>query len=109
MDEYGQLQTTLYHANCILWTIARQTRYDLKLQDYAKPRETAGRISKMIMSGDHLQLPPVPKKTQLLANIEGTSDEHKASAAMFASIEQVFELETMMRIHDPVLRKILEK
>ena len=28
---------------------------------------------------------------------------------MFASIEQVFELETMMRFRDPVLRQILEK
>ena len=51
----------------------------------------------------------MPKSTSLLANIEGTSDEHKAGAAMFASIEQVFELETMMRFRDPVLRQILEK
>ena len=28
---------------------------------------------------------------------------------MFASIEQVFELETMMRFRDPLLRQILEK
>ena len=27
-----------------------------------------------------------------LANIDGTSDEHKAGAAMFASIQQVFQL-----------------
>ena len=44
-----------------------------------------------------------------MANIEGTSDEQKAGAAMFASIEQVFELETMMRFRDPVLKQILEK
>ena len=109
IDEYGQLQTALYHANNLLWTIARQATYNLKLENYARPRETAGRISKYILSGDHLQLPPVPKSTSLLANIEGTSDEHKAGAAMFASIEQVFELETMMRFRDPVLRQILEK
>ena len=83
--------------------------YGLKLENYAQPRETAGRISKIVHSGDHLQLPPVPKSTSLLANIDGTSDEQKAGAAMFASIEQVFELETMMRFHDPVLRQILEK
>ena len=32
-----------------------------------------------------------------------------AGAAMFASIEHVFELETMMRFRDPVLRQIFEK
>ena len=100
---------TLYHANNLLWTIARQPAYNLKLEHYARPRETAGRISKYHLSGDHLQLPPVPKSTSLLADIEGTSDEHKAGAAMFASIEQVFELETMMRFNDPVLRNIFEK
>ena len=73
------------------------------------PRDTTGRISKSILSGDHLQLPPVPKSTSLLADIEGTTDEQKAGAAMFASIEQVFELKTMMRFRDPVLRQILEK
>ena len=79
------------------------------MENYHRPRETSGRVSKKILSGDHLQLPPVPKSASLLADIEGTSDEHKAGAAMFASIEQVFELETMMRFRDPVLRRILEK
>ena len=92
LDEYSQLPTTLYHAHNLLWTLAREPVYDLKREDYAKPRETAGRISKVIHSGDHLQLPPVPKSASLLANIDGTSDEHKAGAAMFASIEQVFQL-----------------
>ena len=109
IDEYGQLPTHLYHANNLLWTIARQPTYNLKLEHYARPRETAGRISKLLLSGDHLQLPPVPKSASLLADIEGTSDEQKAGAAMFASIEQVFQLETMMRFRDPVLRQVLEK
>ena len=51
----------------------------------------------------------MPKSTSLLADIEGASDEHKAGAAMFASIEQVFELETMMRFRDPVLMQILQR
>ena len=37
------------------------------------------------------------------------NDEHKAGAAVFASNEQVFVLETMMRFRDPVVKKILEK
>ena len=109
IDEYGQLQTTLFHASCLLWTLAREARCKLKRENYSQPREIAGRISKLVLSGDHLQLPPVPKTASLLAIIEGTSDEHKAGAAMFASIEHVFELETMMRFRDPILRQILEK
>ena len=109
IDEYGQLQCQLWHANNLLWSIARQPRYNLRLDDYALPREICGRISKIHLSGDHLQLPPVPKSTSLLADIEGTSNEHKAGAAMFASIEQVFELQTMMRFSDPVLIEILRK
>ncbi|MDO7681295.1 MAG: hypothetical protein MUQ52_02305, partial [Pirellulales bacterium] len=109
IDEYGQLPTPLYHASCLLWTLAREAKYNLKRENYAQPRETMGRTSKVITSGDHLQLPPVPKSASLLANIDGKSDEHKAGAAMFASIEQVFELETMMRFRDPLLRQILEK
>ena len=79
-------------------------QYNLTRENYAQPRETAGRTSTIIHSGDYLSLPPVPKSVSLLANIEGTSDEHKAAAGMFASIEQVFELETMMRFRDPVLK-----
>ena len=67
IDEFSQLQVTLSHANNLFWTIARLPRYNLKLEDYAKPRETAGRVSKLTLSGDHLQLPPVPKSTSLLA------------------------------------------
>ena len=50
IDEYSQLPTPLYHANNLLWTIARQSRYNLKLEDYHRPRETTGRISKCILS-----------------------------------------------------------
>mgnify|MGYP001413582745 CR=1 FL=1 len=109
IDEFSQLQATLGHANNLFWTIARLPRYNLKLEDYAKPRETAGRVSKLTLSGDHLQVPPVPKSTSLLAPLEGTTDEHKVGAAMFANIGHVFVLETMMRFRDPILRAVLEK
>ncbi len=32
IDEYGQLQTALYHANNLLWAIAPQPTYNLKLE-----------------------------------------------------------------------------
>ena len=63
----------------------------------------------MILCGDHLQLPPVPKSTSLLAPLEGASDEHKAGAAMFANLDYIYEMKTMMRFQDPLLIRILEK
>ena len=109
IDEFSQLQSVLYHANNLFWTVARQPRYNLDLGYYARLRETAGCVSKMILSGDNLQLPPVPPYSSLLAPLEGTSDEHNVGAAMFANIDQVFVLETMMRFQDPVLKIFLEK
>ena len=79
----------------------------MKLQDYAAPREIAGRVSQFVLSGDHLQLPPVPAAESLLAPIDGASDERKAGAAMFAGIENVLLMETMMRFTDPILRRIV--
>ena len=109
IHEFSQLQATLSHANNLFWTIARLPRYNLKLEDYAKPRETAGRVSKLTLSGHHLQLPPVPKSTSILPPLEGTTDEHKVGAVMLASIEHVFVLYAMMRFRDPILRAVLEK
>ena len=109
IDEVGQLQAQLLHASCVLWTIARSHIYLLNLQDYARPGEIAGRVSKMCLMGDHLQLPPVPKETSLLAPLENTNDEHKAGAGIFANVDNVFLMSTMMRFRDECLRRILEK
>ena len=41
--------------------------------------------------------------------LDGTSDEHKAGAAMFNNIHYLFEMETMKRFTGPVLITILQK
>ena len=61
------------------------------------------------MCGDHLQLPPVPKSSGLLAPLDGTSDEHKVGAAMFYRFHYLFEMRTMKRFEDPTLIAILRK
>ena len=68
-----------------------------------------GKISCFVMCGDHLQLPPVPKSSGLLASLENTSDEHKVGASMFNRVHYLFEMHTMKRFSDPVLRSILRK
>ena len=39
LDEYGQLPTTLWHGACLLWTIARQGRYNLKMETTTCPEQ----------------------------------------------------------------------
>ena len=61
------------------------------------------------MGGDELQLPPVPMQANLLAPLEGCSDEHKAGVAIFSGFRHVYRLTTAMRFDDPVLIAILAK
>ena len=57
--------------------------------------------------GDHLQLPPVPKKSSLFAPLEGASQEHRVGASIFRNAKYVYQLQQMMRFKDPTLVRIL--
>jgi hypothetical protein len=63
----------------------------------------------VILSGDELQLPPVPQSSGLFADITNASSEQRAGVAMLRSFDHVFKLQKMMRFSDPVLRSILVK
>ena len=108
-DEALQTSAPLLHAAALRTTYARQAKYSLDQACYAKPDQIFGRISFLALCGDHLQLPPVPKSSGLLAPIENTSDEHKVGAAMFNNIHYLFEMETMKRFTDSTLISMLEK
>ena len=108
-DEALQTGASLWNAAALRTTYARETHYRLDPTRYAKANETMGRISFLLLCGDHLQLPPVPKSSGFLAPMENASDEHKAGASMFNNIHYVFEMETMMRFKDHVLVAILQK
>ena len=111
-DEAFQTSAPLLHAAALRTTYARQQTYNLDTARYAQPTELMGRISFLAFCGDHLQLPPVPKSSGLLAPLaplDGTSDEHKAGASMFNNMHYLFEMETMRRFTDPTLVAILQK
>ena len=59
-------------------------------------------------SQDHLQLPPVPASSSMLATLEGTSDEHKVGAKIFRNAELVFRFNVAMRFTDEMLVSILD-
>ena len=108
-DEALQTAAPLWHAAALRTTYARKHIYKLDTTRYAQPNEIMGKISFLALCGDHLQLPPVPKSSGLLAPLDNTSDEHKAGASMFNNIHYLFEMKTMKRFKDPVLVTSLEK
>ena len=67
VDEISQVQAALFHAVSLRMTYARALRYNLNTSAYATVRETFGKTGFVLLSGDHLQLPPVLKRTSLLA------------------------------------------
>ena len=95
------------HAACLLATYAREGKFRLRREDYARPRERAGRVAVMLDSGDHLQLPPVPKKNSLFAPLTNTSQEHRVGSAIFRNAHYAFQMQQMMRFKDAVLVRIL--
>ena len=95
------------HAASLLATYAREAKFRLRREDYARPCKRYGRIAVLGYFGDHLQLPPVPKKNSMLAPLDGTSQEHRVGAAIFRQVRYVFHLQQMMRFKDPVLIRIL--
>jgi hypothetical protein len=108
-DEAMQTAAPLMHACALRTTYARQHVYNLDTARYAEPSEIFGRISFYGWFGDHLQLPPVPKSSGLLAPLTGTSDEHKVGASMLSRAHYVYEMHTMKRFDDPTLVTILHK
>ena len=62
-DEFSMIAGALIHAASLIATFARETKFRLRREDYALPRLHFGRMAFVAWAGDHLQLPPVPKKT----------------------------------------------
>ena len=108
IDESSQLPGELNHAAALRTTYAREAKYSLDRNRYSSPQERFGRIAFLIYSQDHLQLPPVPASSSMLASLEGTSDEHKVGANIFRNAELVFEFHTAMRFNDTTLVSILQ-
>ena len=91
-DEALQTGAPPLHASALRTTYARQHHYNLDTARYAEPGQIFGKIWFLALCGDHLQLPPVPKSSGLLAPLAGASDEHKVGASMFSRIHYLFEL-----------------
>ena len=106
-DEHSMLAGKMNHAASLVTTYARETKFRLRREDYALPRERYGRMPILAYFGDHLQLPPVPQKNSMMASLTGTGQEHRVGTAIFRQSQYVFHMEKMMRFKDAVLIRIL--
>ena len=109
IDEWSQMQSILFHAVSLRATYARMDTYQLQLGDYTKTENLFGKVAVLLLAGDHLQLPPVPKSSSLLAGVYGSSLEHQAGVGMFANLWDAFSMATTMCFDNAVLREILRK
>ena len=106
-DEFSMIAGTLIHAGSLIATYTRETKFRLRREDYALPRQHFGQMPFLAWAGDHLQLPPVPKKNSVFAPLEHTSQEHRVGVSIFRNAQYVFQLRQMMRFTDPTLLRIL--
>ena len=108
IDESSMLQGELNHAASLRTTYARESKHKLNRNNYSSPLERYGRIAILWYSQDHLQLPPVPESSSMLAPLEGTSKEHKVGAKIFRNAERVYQFNIAMRFTDNTLIEILK-
>ena len=108
IDESSQLPADLNHAAALRTTYAREKHPGVDKNNYSAPDQRYGKMAILWYSQDHLQLPPVPESSSMLAPLEGTTDEFKVGAKIFRNAELVFQFHTAMRFTDPTLIEILE-
>ena len=107
IDEVSQLSGTLLHADALLHTYARARAHNLAIEQYTEANEIFGRTPLALLSGDFLQLPPVPEAGSLLAAPENCSWEHRQGKAIFEKVKYVFCFRESKRFTDSTLRDIL--
>ena len=108
IDELGCVSGSLLHADALRKTYGRSLQHNLTATAYMKPNETWGRMPAKILSGDFLQLPPVPQSASLLASTKGQSYEHQQGRKLLADMEYVVDFVQMQRFSDPLQVQVLE-
>lgn len=110
IDEFSQLPAALLHAMALRATYARRPMCSMDLASYAEQPQLFGAMPIVVILGDHLQLPPIPRTSSLLhEDLSHASEEQKAGAAIFANLKHIFLLQKTMRFTCPLLKSILEK
>ena len=71
VDEFSQLPASLFHAMAVRSMYARAGVHRLHLESYCQQSHLFGSMPVVIVMGDPLQLPPIPKSTSLLQGDSG--------------------------------------
>ena len=108
IDEASQISGRLFHADALRHTYARARVHQLDIKLYSEVNQIFGKIPVVLLSGDFLQLPPVPESGSLLASLEHCSWEHRQGRAIFQKIKYIFQFQKSNRFNDPLLKDILD-
>jgi hypothetical protein len=82
IDEASQVSGELLHADNLRVTYARCAEHILQPQLYMKSQHMFGCVPLLIISGDYLQLPPIPERSSVLFPATQASHEQKQGRAM---------------------------
>ena len=107
IDEVSQLSAPLLHANALRHTYGRARRHGLEVNRYLTSNELFGRMPVVILSGDYLQLPPVPESSSVLWAQTNASYEHRQGRSIIDRVPCVFEFCKANRFKDERLARIL--
>ena len=107
IDEVSQLSAAMLHANALRHTYGRSRRHGLQVDRYMSTDELFGRMPIVILSGDYLQLPPVPESSSVLWPHTQASYEHRQGRSIIDRTPLVFQFEKANRFTDDRLLRIL--
>ena len=107
IDEVSQMSATMLHANAVRHTYGRAREHGLRVDEYMKVNELFGRMPVVLLSGDYLQLPPVPESSSVLWPALGAAYEHRQGKALISSVPMVYEFRKSNRFTDERLIRLL--
>ena len=90
-DEVSQMPATMLHANAVRHTHGRAREHGLRVDEYMKVNELFGRMPVVLLSGDYLQLSPLPESASVLWPALGAANENRQGKALISSVPLVYE------------------
>ena len=81
----------LLHAATLRFSYARETRNSLDVGKYLEEKNMFGQMPLVLLSGDFLQLPPVPESASMLHKPPLADNEKRQGRNLLMTIPYVFE------------------
>ena len=90
IDEVSPMSATMLRAHAVRHTHGCAREHGLGVDEYMKVNELFGRIPAVLLSGDYLQLPPVPESSSVLWPALEAACEHRQGETFISSVPMVY-------------------